>query len=90
MNTLEEIPTSINSAYAMHKYCMAQEAKQRSEAEKVAREHATVESLKRMVTELTRQNEFLRAEAKRDAKWKWIATIIAIIGAVGSILGIIF
>lgn len=90
MNLAETIPSSVNSAYALHKHCEVQEAKQQIETEKVMREQRNVESLERMVEELTRQNEFLRAQARADKKWKWVSMIIAGIGVIGSILGIIF
>lgn len=67
-----------------------QEKRQRLENEKAMRERANVESLSRLVEELTRQNEFLKAQAKSDKKWKWVATIIGVIGTIGSIFGIIF
>ncbi|MCQ2368770.1 MAG: hypothetical protein MJ109_07170 [Kiritimatiellae bacterium] len=86
MNTFE----TVNSAYALHECLNEQEAKQRIENEKAMRERANVESLSRLVEELTRQNEFLKAQAKSDKKWKWVTTIIAIIGTIGSIFGIIF
>lgn len=86
MNTFE----TVNSAYALHECLKEQEAKQRIENEKAMRERANVESLSRLVEELTRQNEFLKAQAKSDKKWNWVATIIAVIGTIGSIFGIIF